>query len=188
MLFLETSWGDDGVKAVMDYWRKNGCIHVLDTHSMLTHLAQDSAPVNAPIPSNDPMIEQNKNLTELAGLAGIPPNDPSIQTLSDDQQAYTDAVDQVLPVTVIQTYLKTQGMQGVFGADLIHPTWTAHAAIANAIQAFLARLASGKQLQRVYSMPTTPTALGSATAIDVGVQAQHDPWNPKYQGPGSPMP
>ena len=188
VLFLETSWGDDGVKAVMDYWRKNGCIHVLDTHSMLTHLAQDSAPVNAPIPSNDPMIEQNKNLTELAGLAGIPPNDPSIQTLSDDQQAYTDAVDQVLPVTVIQTYLKTQGMQGVFGADLIHPTWTAHAAIANAIQAFLARLASGKQLQRVYSMPTTPTALGSATAIDVGVQAQHDPWNPKYQGPGSPMP
>jgi hypothetical protein len=168
LLYVNDDWGDNAAKSVIDSWRKEHRIHVLDTHSILSALAIKS--LGTEMGPNEPVNQFNHKLEleYLAGQAGIQ-NGDDLQLIKEDEKAtdagYTAYFDNGL--------LTTNGQGGLFGADFIHPTWTGHAAVANALLELLKTLAKDQ-----YPLPVTPTSVTTATPIALREEAQNDPWVP----------
>ncbi len=168
LLYVNNDWGDNAAKSVIDSWRKEHRIHVLDTHSILSELAIKS--LGTEMGQNEPVRQYNHDLEYLAGQAVIQ-NGDDLRLIHTDKIAadtgYTAYFDNGL--------LTTNGQGGLFGADFIHPTWTGHAAVANAFLELLKSLA-GEHEQ--YPLPVTPTTVTAAGAIALREEAQNDPWVP----------
>ena len=201
VLYTETNWDDavaasmaadqhldalteadkEHAKAVIESWRKEGQIHVFDAHWALSSLAKASLNLQGS-ECTEIFCDYNRTLNELAIEAGIQDGTMAWEVLAADQDIVgpSFADDPSNPSAYVKhmeskRFLRTPGQKGVFGADFIHPTWTAHASVTNILRDLLHKLCLNG-----YPVPSTPISLDSAQPINLDELSTEDPWSPNY--------
>ena len=172
--------GDQNADKTLNEWRRDGRIHVLDTHWLFNELAlRYAADHNLLIGDADPLKQNHETLKNIRDCLSITENTLDERNSFDLLQGDFEFIDSFLRSDALPSGLEPYGQRGLVGPDYIHPTRAGQALLANACMKILRNASQKEPSLKLWGALGKGDDDFNAILLKYDTEKAGDPWRPK---------